>query len=94
MTIPPNTNRKRFENGLRDLSKEEEIAGAEREEDEEEITFGSAVGVMFGLTFRWRWGWNWGYVWVVDRNRGVLTVGLGLPLWVWDLLVVGLLLWV
>ena len=58
MTIPPNTNRKRFENGLRDLSKEEEIAGAEREEDEEEITFGSAFGVVFGLTFGWRWGWN------------------------------------
>ena len=40
---------------MRDLSEEEEIAGVEREEDEEEITFGSAVGVVFGLTFRWRW---------------------------------------
>ena len=40
MTILPNMNRKRFENGLRDLSEEEEIAGAEREEDEEEIAFG------------------------------------------------------
>ena len=37
MTIPPKTNRKRFENGLRDLSEEEEIAGAEREEDEESL---------------------------------------------------------
>ena len=41
-------NRKRFENGLQDLSKEEEIAGAEREEDEEEIAFGLAFGVVIG----------------------------------------------
>ena len=40
--------RKRFENGLRDLSEEEEIARAEREEDEEEIAFGSAFGVVIG----------------------------------------------
>ena len=40
MTIPQNTNQKRFENGLRDLSEEEEIAEAKREEDEEEIAFG------------------------------------------------------
>ena len=38
MTIPPNTNRKRFENGLQDLLEEEEIAGAEREEDEESLS--------------------------------------------------------
>ena len=31
---------------------------------------------------------------MVERNRGVLTVGLGLKLWVWDLLAVGLLQWV
>ena len=37
---------------------------------------------------------QWGYVWVVERNLGVLTVGLGLSLWVWDLLAVGLLPWV
>ena len=43
MTIPPNTNRKRFENELRDLLEEEEIAEAEREEDEEEIVFGSPL---------------------------------------------------
>ena len=46
--------------------------------------------MVFGLAFGWRWGWNWGCVWVVERNRGVLTVGLGLKLWVWDLLTVGL----
>ena len=43
MTIPPNMNWKRFKNGLRNLSEEEEIAGAEREEDEEEIAFGSPL---------------------------------------------------
>ena len=37
MTIPPKTNWKRFKNGLRDLLEEEEIAGAEREEDEESL---------------------------------------------------------
>uniref|UniRef100_A0A7N2MJ04 TIR domain-containing protein n=1 Tax=Quercus lobata TaxID=97700 RepID=A0A7N2MJ04_QUELO len=92
LTIPPNTNRKRFKNRLRDLSEEEEITRAEREEDEEEIAFGLAFGVVIGWClgqrFGWRWGWNWGCVWVVERNRGVLTVGLGLPLRVWDLLTV------
>nr|POE93900.1 hypothetical protein CFP56_26935 [Quercus suber] len=39
----------RFENGLRDLSKEEEIVKVEREEDEEEIAFGSVFGVVFGF---------------------------------------------
>ena len=38
--------------------------------------------VVFGSAFGWRWGWNWGCVWVVEQNWGVLTVGLGLPLWV------------
>ena len=47
MTIPPNTNQKRFKNELQDLS-EEEIAGVEREEDEEEIAFGSTFGVVIG----------------------------------------------
>ena len=37
LTIPPKTNWKRFKNGLRDLLEEEEIAGAEREEDEESL---------------------------------------------------------
>ena len=61
----------------------------------------SLGGVWVGLwrgdlvVFGWRLGWNLGGVWVVERNRGVLTVGLGLPpwvclLWVWDLLAVGL----
>ena len=43
-------NWKRFKNGLRDLSEEEEeIAEVEREEDEEEIAFGST----FGVVIRW-----------------------------------------
>ena len=49
MTILLNTNQNRFENGLRDLSEEEEIAGVEKEEDEEEIAFRSA----FGVVIRW-----------------------------------------
>ena len=48
MTILLNTNQNRFENGLRDLSEEEEIVGVEREEDEEEIVFRSAFGVVIG----------------------------------------------
>ena len=57
MTIPPNMNWKRFKNGLRDLSEEEEeIAEVEREEDEEEIAFGST----FGVVIRWCLGQHLG----------------------------------
>ena len=63
MTILPNTNQKRFENELQDLSKEKEIARAEREEDEEEIAFRSAFGVVIG--------------WCLDQRLGGDGVGIG-----------------
>ena len=61
--ILPNTNRKRFENELLDLSEEEEIAGAEREEDKEEIAFGSTFGVVIR--------------WCLDQHLGGDGFGIG-----------------
>ena len=92
MTIPPNMNWKRFKNGLRDLSEEEEeIAEVEREEDEEEIAFGST----FGVVIRWCLGQRLGGDGVgIGVVFGWLNeVGVCSP-WVWDLLAVGLLPWV
>ena len=101
MTIPPNMNWKRFKNGLRDLSEEEEIAGVEREEDEEEIAFGSAFGVVIGWCLGQRLGGDGVGIGVVFGWLNEIRVcspwvwvcrcGSGIcSSWVWVLLVVGL----
>ena len=79
-------NRKRFKNELRDLLEEEEIAGAEREEDEEEIAFGSAFGVVIrwclgqclggdGVVFGWlnEIGVCSPWVWVCHCGSGICS---------------------
>ena len=106
LTIPPNMNWKRFKNGLRDLSEEEEeIAEVEREEDEEEIAFGSTFrvvirwclgqrlggdGVGIGVVFGWLNEIGVCSQWVwVCRYGSGILLAVGLLPWVWVLLVVG-----
>ena len=98
MLILPNTNRKRFENELLDLSEEEEIAGAEREEDKEEIAFGSTFGVVLrwcldqhlggdgfgiGVMFGWLNEIRVCSPWVWVCRRGFSAMGLNQWCWGW-----------
>ena len=76
--------------GLGDSAKHEPEE-VQEDEDEEEIAFGSAFGMVIGWCLGQRLGGDGVGIWVVFGWLNKIGVCSS---WVWDLLAVGLLPWV